>query len=165
MAFTLAGFQGTVNESQEAGRFARVAPRFLTDGPSHFAVTAVGGQARTVSVAAGTCQCCGVTAVESTATEVVFDENSTSGTRLDLLVLRFTWSGATSSVALAVLKGTNGATNPPWPTRNPGSVYEAPLAVVSVPQGQGVFTSGNIKQIRPYAALSGGRMRIPQYDF
>lgn len=165
MAFTKAGFQGTVTETQEAGRFARAAPRFLVDGTSHLAVTAVGGQNRTVQVAAGTCQCCGVTAAEAATTQVVFDANTTTGTRLDLLVLRFTWSGLGSSTVLAVLKGTNGSPNPPTPTRTPGVLYEAPLAVVSVPQGQGVFTAGNIKDIRPYGGLAGGRVRVAQSSY
>lgn len=160
MALTTVGFQGVVQEDGEAGRFYRVAPPFIVDnGTSHLKVTTLGGWTRQVSVAAGTAQCCGVTATESAATTLAHAANSSGTFRLDVVVMKFTWAGASSAVALEIKQGAPGSATPPSLTRTPGAVYEAPLAVVRVNNGVTSIAAGNIYDVRAFGGL-GGPLRI-----
>ncbi|MGK9270503.1 hypothetical protein KXR83_05820 [Williamsia muralis] len=162
MAITTAGFQGAVTENQEANRFSRIAPPFLVAGPTSMAVTSTSGT-RAVSVSTGTAQVCGVTVTSDAATALTFASNSSSA-RLDVVVLRITWSGATSSAEIAVKQGAAGSSTPPALTRSVGVLYEAPLAVVRVGTSVTTITNANIFGVATYAGV-GGRLRIAQESY
>ncbi|GAC81218.1 hypothetical protein SAMN04488550_4116 [Gordonia malaquae] len=162
MVMSTAGFQGPVSESQEAGRFLRIAPPALVDGPNDLRVTTAAGT-RTVSVAAGTAQVCGVTVKSDAATSLTFAANS-GGTRLDVVVLRVVWAGPSSAVSIVVKQGTSGSSTLPTLTRSAGATYEMPLAVVSVGTSVTTITSPNIFNVATYGGL-GGRMRIAQESY
>lgn len=162
MVMSTAGFQGAVSESQEAGRFVRIAPPALVDSPTDLKVTSAAGT-RTVSVAAGTAQVCGVTVTSDTTTSLTFSANS-GGTRLDLVILRVVWAGLSSTATIQVKQGTSGSSAVPTLTRSPGSVYEFPLAVVSVGTSVSTISSANIFNVATYGGL-GGRLRITQESY
>ena len=160
MALTTAGFQGVVTESQEAGRFYRIAPPALADGPSDMSVVTTSGT-RAVRVNTGTVQACGVTVTNDSA--LTFNLASNSGSaRFDMILLRIIWSGATSSAEIVLRQGSSGG--PPAITRNPGSQYEMPLAVVRVGPLVTTISSADIYDIRTYGGR-GGRMRVPQESY
>ena len=162
MAITTAGFQGTVSETQEANRFSRIAPPFLVASSTDLKVTTTTGT-RAVSVAAGSAQVCGVTVTSDVATVLNHASNAGS-TRLDVIVLRVTWSGVTSSAVIAIKQGTSGSPTPPALTRTVGVLYEAPLAVVSVGTGVSTIASASIFNVATYAGV-GGRLRVLQETY
>lgn len=161
MALTTAGFQGVVTESQEAGRFYRIAPPALVDGTADLKVTSTTGT-RALRVAVGTAQVCGVTVTNDAVASFTLAANSSGSARFDVIVLRVTWSGATSTADLYARQGSSGG--PPSLTRNVGSVYEFPLAVVRVGASASTISSGDVYDIRTYGGR-GGRMRIPQESY
>lgn len=161
MALTTAGFQGVVTESQEAGRFYRVAPPALADGTADMRVTNTTGT-RAIRVATGTVQVCGVTVTNDALVTLNLNANSSSSARFDLVVLRVTWAGASSTVEILAKPGTSGG--PPAPTRNPGSLYEFPLAVVRVGGSASSIAAGDVYDIRTYGGR-GGRMRVLQESY
>lgn len=156
MAITIVGTQGTINESGGARRWGRAGVRFMVRGPDDLKVTAVTGLQRTVSVAAGSALTCGVMTVETAARQLQLAANTGASARLDLVVLRIVWAGLGASTAtLDVKQGTPGALNPPTPTRSPGSVYEAPLAVVRVAPNTGQLSGATVFPIAPYGGRGG----------
>ena len=161
MAITTAGFQGPVTESQEAGRFYRIAPPALTDDAASLRPS-VGSGTRAVSVSAGAAQVCGVTVTSTPAVTVTFSSNTSSSARLDMVILRVTWAGSSSSAVITTKTGTTSA--PPTPTRNPGSTYEFPLAVVRIRQNVTAVASSDIFDLRTYGGR-GGRLRVPQETY
>lgn len=161
MALTTAGFQGVVTESQEAGRFYRIAPPALVDSPSDLTPATTSGT-RAVRVGVGTAQVCGVTVTNDANVTWNLNANSSGSARYDLLVLRVTWSGATSSATLVARTGST--SGPPAPVRNPGVQYEFPLAVVRVGSSATTISSADVYDIRTYGGR-GGRMRVPQESY
>ena len=161
MAITTAGFQGVVTESQEAGRFYRVAPPALVDSPNDLKPVNTSGT-RAVRVGTGVAQVCGVTVTADTTTQWNLNANSSGSSRYDVLVLRVTWSGATSTAELVARTGSS--SGPPALTRNPGTVYEFPLAVVRVGASASSISAADVYDIRTYGGR-GGRMRIPQESY
>lgn len=134
MAITTAGFQGPVTESQEAGRFFRIAPPVLADTPDSPKVTASFG---TVTLSAGTLQICGVT-ITVTGTERVSVTSAAP-----LAVLEVVWSGENSKVTL-VARSENQL------VKSPGQTYDAVIAV---------RTALSATPCLPYGGR-GGRMRV-----
>ena len=140
MALTAVGFDGTVNETQDALR-----SRFLGNSlpvvhsKDDLAVTIDTGTARSLRVAAGDCWVPGVMISNSAATTLQFDIVPTAGqSRWDALVLRVNWSNNT--VTLMKVNGTASATPaellPPGLTYNPGVLYDYVLALVKITNGQ-----------------------------
>lgn len=160
MAITTAGFQGVVTESQEAGRFFRIAPPALADGPNDMKVTNTSGT-RLVSLAAGTIQVCGVTVTNTAAQTFTFASNA-SAARYDMILLRVVWAGGSSTAEVIVRQGSTGG--PPAITRTPGSTYEMPLAIVRINTGASTINSGDVFDIRTYGGR-GGRMRVLQESY
>ena len=161
MAITTAGFQGVVTESQEAGRFYRVAPPALVDAPADFKPNNTTGT-RALRIDAGVAQVCGVTVTNDAAQTYNLGSNTSGAARFDLVVLRVTWAGASSAADIFIRTGSS--SGPPAPTRNPGSVYEFPLAVVRVGASATTISSSDVYDIRTYGGR-GGRMRIPQESY
>jgi hypothetical protein len=163
-----AGFNGPVNESDEANRFALNTPRFVVASSTDLTPTAVTTSDRTVSVAPGAATCCGVYAAMATAQSVTFAVNGSASVRVDLVVLRWTWgrgagSGGVPSVALGVVQGTPGA-GAPAPVRTPGTLYEAVLAAVVINPSQGGLTPASVNDIRTYGGIA-GPLVIPQLNY
>jgi hypothetical protein len=140
MAITGVGFDGTVNETQDALRsrfLGNVLP--VVDSRDDLAVTIDTGSARSVRVAAGACWVPGVMISNSVEAFLQFDIVPTAGqSRWDALVLRVNWSNNT--VTLTKVNGTASAapteTLPPGLTYNPGVLYDYVLALVKVTAGQ-----------------------------
>jgi hypothetical protein len=156
------GFTGTVDQAGEAKRLSARAARFTVADSTSWAVASVTTSNLTVSVAAGTAQCCGVYDSTPAADTLTLTANGGSTNRLDAIVARWTW-GTTPSVTFAVLTGTS-ATVPPTPTRTPGTLYEAILAVVLVTPGLGSIPPTNVSDIRVYGSAS-GPLVIPQINY
>lgn len=161
MAITTAGFQGVVTESQEAGRFYRVAPPALVDTPSDLTPSNTSGT-RAVRIGVGTAQVCGVTVTNDAVMTFNLGANSSGSARFDALVLRVTWAGGSSTADIVVKPGSS--SGPPALTRTPGTLYEFPLAVVRVGASASTVTAGDVYDIRTYGGR-GGRMRIPQESY
>lgn len=161
MALTTAGFQGVVTESQEAGRFYRMAPPALVDTPSDLTPSNTTGT-RACRIGVGTAQVCGVTVTNDAIITFNLTANSQSAARFDALVLRVTWAGASSTAEIVVKQGSTGG--PPAMTRNPGSVYEFPLAAIRVGGFATSISASDVYDLRTYGGR-GGRMRIPQESY
>lgn len=133
MAFTSAGYDGTVDETQ----FAKMLPRggaaeYGVDKVGDFAVTVVAGD-RMLSVAPGTAWGHSVVDASDSAVTVQLD-SVVSGTRYDMIVLRRDWQPPGGATTVQVIKG-----NSTWqtlPTRQniPGVIDDQPLAIVAVQQ-------------------------------
>lgn len=162
MAIQSIGIQGTVGESEGARRWWRAGVPFMVNGPDEFQVRAVAGQQRTVEVSNGVALVCGVQITETTDRTLALEANVGTTQRFDLIVLRLEWLGLGSSrVTLEVKKGT---TSPPAPTRNPGVVYEAPLAVVQVAPNTGQLPGSAVFSLTPWGG-KGGAVRVAQSQY
>ena len=156
------GTQGTTGESEGAQRWSRASVPFLVNGPDEFYVRALAGQQRTVEVSSGTAVVCGVLVTETADRTLNFEANTGTSTRYDMVVLRLEWLGAGSSRAsLEIRRGT---TLPPLPTRNPGVLYEAPLAIVQIAPNTGQLTGAMVAQLTPYGG-KGGALVVPQSQY
>ena len=156
------GFTGTTNEAGEALRFSLPTVRFRVRDAASWAVTSVTTSNLTVNIDPGAAECCGVYDTTTAASTLVLATNGGSTTRLDAIVARWTW-GPGGGVTFAVLQGTS-ATVPPTPTRNPGVLYEAILAVVTVTPGLGSIPPGNVADIRLYGGVA-GPLIVPQGNY
>jgi hypothetical protein len=153
MVQTIAGYQGTVTEVQEAQRFGLATCRAFVDTPASFKPTPQG--VRTIAIAAGSMLCSGVLFIESSAQAIQLPANTAAGVRLDIVGLRFTWNGLSSMVELFSKQGTAGSTTRPALTRNPGAVYEFPLAVVRVRQNVSTIAAADVLDVRVWGGLGG----------
>ena len=162
MAITSVGIQGTVGESEGARRWWRAGVPFMCPTQRDFQVRHLTGQQRTVEVAPGTALICGVLVTETTARTVNFEANTGTTTRFDLVVLRLEWLGLGQS--RAVLEVKKGTTSPPVPTRNPGTTYEAVLAVVQIAPNTGQLSGGMVYQLTPWGG-KGGPVYVAQSSY
>lgn len=112
MAISTAGFQGPVSETQEAGRFFRVAAPVLADSATSPKITSSG---RSVALGAGSLQVCGVT-IRITSTERI-----TLTSAKPLAVLEVAWAGESSSVVFKAISASE-------LVKNPGVKYHAVVA-------------------------------------
>lgn len=159
MPRTQVGLQGTVGESEGARRWFRAGVPFMVNQADEFHVRAVAGQQRTVEISNGVALVCGVQITETTDRTLGFDANTGSTNRFDMVVLRVEWLGLGSSKAtLEVKKGT---TVPPTPTRNPGVLYEAVLAIVQIIPNTGQLPGSQVFQLTPWGG-KGGAVHVLQ---
>lgn len=119
-----------------------------------------GGTAGTVDVAAGEVMLAGLTsagyyfAVNDAAINLgPIGSNGTGSTRIDLVVIRVTDTGASPTITAAVVTGTPGG-GTPAPTVT-STTIETPLASITLPAGYGggAIPSGNITDLRRKAFL------------
>jgi hypothetical protein len=148
------GFAGTIDEIGEAKRFYASGVPFRALDAASWLVTSVTTSSLTVTIAPGVAECCGVYDTSTAASTLVLTANGSGSTRLDAVVARWTW-GAGANVSFAVITGTPGSASPPTLTRNPGVVYEALLAVVSVTNGVGSLPPGSVFDVRTYGGVAG----------
>lgn len=154
MAIISAGYDGTVDEVQFAGLVPKAgASEYGVDLAGDFAVTAVAGQDRTVSVAPG--KAWGHSVVD------VMDANETralsapaSGSRWDMIVVRRDWQPPGGATTIAVIQGAS--TSAALPGRNTGQmgvIDDQPIALVRVDSGS--TTIGSIIDLRVWARNGG----------
>ena len=140
MAITGVGFDGTVNETQDALRSKfQGNPLPVVESRDDLNVTIDTGTARSVRVAAGAAWVPGVMITNSAAAYLQFDVVPTAGqSRWDALVLRVDWNNNTTT--LTKVNGTAAASPaevlPPGLTYNPGVLYDYVLALVKITNGQ-----------------------------
>lgn len=138
MALTSVGYAGSVTPSQWAGLTRAFGARYGVGGPNDWKVTAVAGQDRTVSVAAG--QGFGHGVLDTTdAAQTVQLATVASGSRWDTIVARRTW--ATSTTALMAVQGSSTQGVAPGRQVVPGVVDDQPIALVQVTAGQQLPTA------------------------
>lgn len=151
MAIEAIGFQGTISESQEARRWFVAAPPATKQVESD--VTVAPNTGRQVKVIPGKLNVCGV-CVNVTATEYV-NVPSSSTARRNVIVCRVTWAGASSKAEFACVQGPSGGASYPSLTQNPGTVFEAPMAVVDTAANFSTITTSNITQVIPTGGMGG----------
>lgn len=161
MVATVAGFQGTVTEVQEATRLGRIgAARWLVDNAAALKPSSSG--TRTINLAAGSVVCGGVQYTETAATSISLPANAAAGIRLDIVGLRFVWNGASSTVTLFSKQGVAGSATRPALTRTLGGTYEVPIAVVSVRQNITTIAASDVADVRVWGGR-GGPFIVPAY--
>lgn len=104
-------------------------------------VTVAAGGDRTVTVPVGILVICGLFFEVTVAESLQAAANSSGSTRFDVVVARFTWS--TNTAVLAIKQGTPGGGQPTM-QQDVAAVWEEPLALLQVANGQGTFTSGDV---------------------
>lgn len=154
-----AALPGSIAPSDDAIRFAMVAPRWIVASPADFAPTVDATTDRGVILAAGSGLICGVPIVNTAPLTVNAAPNTDpSKTRVDALVVELTWTATTNGVAVAKFLTNpnvdNGATLPPlvW---TPGTKYQALIAWVSIPPGVGRLAVNNVEDRRTTNGVSG----------
>jgi hypothetical protein len=157
---TTVGFKGTVGQSEEAQRLARLGPRFTVGSATDWLLSASSGD-RTVTIAPGSGQACGVQDRTVAADTLQLPANNATSERFDLIVARFLWTDPVTPVAFAFVQGTAGAGAPPVAglVRTPGSQYDGVLGVVRVAPGQGTLTANDVFNLGltgTSGALNGG---------
>jgi hypothetical protein len=159
------GFGGArFGETNWARYHAFAGPPFSVADSTDWLPTVNTGTARTINVAPGRGQACGVYEDTDAQETVAFAANAGAGTRFDYLVATFNWS--TNTRIFRALTGTVGA----YPAINtsittvdsakvnrvPGVQYDAIIAAVQVPVGRGIFQPGDlVSDMRPWGGASG----------
>lgn len=101
---------------------------------------------RQVSVSSGLAVVCGALAESDAAGTLTLDANAGSSARVDYIVLEVNWAGA-GSASIKAVKGSS--STPPALTQTPGSLWQMPLARVTVGAGATTLTSANVEGARP----------------
>ena len=136
-------FYNAVNSDRlyDADSFAHLVNAFFNSGISAWggglSVTAEGGM--TVKVASGLANCAGKIGVFPEPTIVTIDTASSSGNRIDVIVVRR--DDSNRQITIAVKKGEVGGTAPGLST---SGLFELELAKVAVRQGAVEITTANI---------------------
>lgn len=158
MAITVKGFTGSVGQVD----FSRLDGGGLGDGmvsslPSsaNLRVDRVTGQDRRVTIQTGAAKVPGARADSGTVATYDFPANASGQTRLDWLVMRFSWSSDPGTCVFVHILGTPAASpQPPTLTQTPGVQWDLPLALVRVDAGVGAFPSDAVSDAR-YWAMDG----------
>ncbi len=150
MAITTAGFTGTVNEAQWAqfmelamgGNAAQVVESGLD--------CSSGGATRLITVAAGEGAAAGVLFTNTAGVTVTLNANGAANNRADVIVAEINWTADT--VTFTKVTGTTGSVVPVIPavTQTAGTLWQIPLAVVTVKPGSTTIAAGDIADVRPF---------------
>jgi len=157
-----AGFTGTVDQVDEARRFALGGGgRFKVKSSADWALTASSSVDRTVTVAAGTGVACGVIDITTAVETLTFAANGGGTDRFDAVVASFDWSNG--SVAFRIVQGTGVI---PTVVRTgttvdtakinwlPGTRYDAVLGVIRVRPGVTILAPADLYDCRPWGQWS-----------
>lgn len=150
MALTTVGFDGTVNETQ----FARLMRYHGEVAYKHgvvtgFTATAAAGT-RQVSITSGTAVLPGLL-VDSDATATVsLAANATGANRVDYVVLQADW--ATNTTSIVVVQGSSSTA--PSLTQVSGSLWQMPLARVTVRPSVSTLAAGDVVVCKPLPRLA-----------
>lgn len=140
VAFTSHGYDTTTGNPYTEVAWANAHPSigaasYGVRGPLEWKVSAVAGQDRTVSIAAGRGWGHGVT--DSTfANETIQLDTITSGTRWDLIAVRRDWTPTAGESKFIKVNGGATAVIPGGRVAEPGNIDDQPLALVQVTAGQ-----------------------------
>lgn len=147
------------------GRYnAFVRAPFSVAGSTDWLPTVNTSVTRTINVATGRGQACGVYEETDAVEQVVFAANSGAGTRFDFLVATFNWTTKTRIFralqgavgAYPAINSSTTAVDATKVNRVPGVQYDAIIAAVQVPVGRGIFQPGDIVQdMRPWGSAAG----------
>lgn len=152
------GYDGPVQEgpwSLLASMFG--SPYNVADGLDQLRVTAVAGADRTISVAPGAASCYGVVASSDSAVQKQFATVS-SGTRWDMVVLRYDWT--TNATSVEIVQGATddmAAFNARFKTR--ATKVDQPLALVQIAAG------GALTQLIDLRAWASGTGMVAAHDY
>lgn len=151
MAVTIYGVDPSISELEWAVLHSLINPEVVADGGA--LVPSAGGGTRQTVIAAGDCVAAGVLGRNSASVTLTHDANTSSSpavNRLDYVVFRITWSGTTATGGtIVIVKGSTTSGLAPALTKTPGTVWEIPLALVTVVPGATTLTSANIIDMRP----------------
>lgn len=151
MAVTIYGVDPSISELEWAVLHSVINPEVVADGGA-LAPTAGGGTRQTV-IAAGDCVAAGVLGRNGASVTVTHDANTSSApavNRLDYVVFRITWSGTTTTGGtIAIVKGSTSSGLAPALTKTPGTVWEIPLALVTVVPNATVLSGADVIDVRP----------------
>jgi hypothetical protein len=125
------GFDGTVDEVAWASLTSYMGAEYAVQDENALAVSPVAGMDRTVSIAPGQGFNHGVTATFTEPMTVQLPI-PTSGTRWDLIVLRFDWQPPGGTVVPTYVQGTPTRAVPAGRLAEPGVADDLPLALVQV---------------------------------
>jgi hypothetical protein len=155
-----AGFTGTVDQIDEARRFALSGGgRFRVASSTDWALSASSSVNRTVNINAGMASACGVVDVTTAQDAVTFATNGGGTDRFDAVVATFDWSAMT--ITFRVIQGTS---VPPVVVKTgttvdttkinwlPGFRYDAVLAIIRVRPGVTLLAPADLYDCRPYGA-------------
>jgi len=149
MAWTAVGFDGTVGEFEFAQIMDLVGQPGVVgtyNGTAMSCTRNVG--ARTVTVKAGSTYAAGVLATLDVDTvSPASAANSTGSNRIDLLVVRYSWSGVGGTASLVMLQG---GSQPPALTQNPGVTFDIPICQILVRPAVGEFASSDLTSRRDW---------------
>lgn len=154
-----AGFTGTVDQIDEARRFALGGGgRFRVNSSTDWALTPTGAT-RTVSIAAGAALACGVYDATTAADTVTFAANGGGSDRFDAIVATFDWSALT--ISFRVIQGT---TVPPAIVKTgstvdvtkinwlPGLRYDAVLGIIRARPGVTTLAPADLYDCRTWGS-------------
>lgn len=171
VAHNPAGFTGTVDQIDEARRFAlNGGGRFRVNTSADWAVSANSGVNRSVNIAVGGAAACGVYDATTAIDTVAFAANSGGSDRLDVVVASFDWS--TMAVSFRVVQGTTvlpaivrtGATvdltKINW---LPGIRYDAVLGVIRARPGVAILAPADLYDCRLWGSWAVGNVVSATY--
>jgi hypothetical protein len=158
VAFTSNGYDTTATNPYSEGAWADAFPvigqaKYAVRSPLDWKVTAVSGQDRTVSIAAGRGLGHGVTD-KTVANDTIQLDTIESGSRWDMIACRRDWTPTAGESAFVKVNGGATATIPGGRQATPGNIDDQPLALVQVTAGQTQPTA--IIDLRTWAGDGGG---------
>ena len=158
VTFTSNGYDTTSTNPYTEGAWADAHPsiglaKYGVRSPLDWKVTAVAGQDRTVSIAAGRGFGHGVTD-KTVANDTIQLDTIASGSRWDLIACRRDWTPTAGVSAFVKVNGGATATIPGGRNATPGNIDDQPLALVQVTAGQTQPTA--ILDLRTWAGDGGG---------
>lgn len=151
MAITAYGVDQSITEPKWARIHKIVGPDQVVDDALNALEPTVATGTRVIDVASGYAVVCGVL-VEVSATETVtLDANSSGNSRIDYIVLEVDWSGSSATGGdVKFVKGTADPNPlPPALTQTEGTLWQMPLAKITVRNGVGQIADADLEDVRP----------------
>lgn len=158
VTFTSHGYDTTTVNPYTEAAWADAHPsiglaKYGVRSPLHWKVTAVAGQDRTVSIAAGEGFGCGVTD-KTVDNETIQLDTIGSGSRWDLIAVRRDWTPTGGQSQFVKVNGGSTKTIPGGRQTGAGNIDEQPVALVQVTAGQTQPTA--IVDLRTWSGDGGG---------
>jgi hypothetical protein len=158
VAFTSNGYDTTATNPYSEGAWADAFPvigqaKYAVRSPLDWKVTAVSGQDRTVSIAAGRGLGHGVTD-KTVANDTIQLDTIVTGSRWDMIACRRDWTPTAGESAFVKVNGGATATIPGGRQATPGNIDDQPIALVQVTAGQTQPTA--IIDLRTWVGDGGG---------
>ena len=148
MTVSTYGFDGTLAQDVFSQLMRLMATSTQPQVVEGLAPSAAAGT-RVVGWATGRLVAAGVLAVNDAAGTTTLDANATSHPRVDYLVLELVW-GSTKTGEVKFVKGTAAANPvPPALQRDEGSLWQVPLARITVAAGATTLAAGDVEDCRP----------------